>query len=143
MMAQQKTSGTYATMPGDTETLELPNGQSLQQGDYRMVVFADDPTSPMHNISSHCTNAIVLMGASPQSVSGFCFNMDAAGSGYSMWWQQTEAGSANCPERCGRFALYAGYGRFEGIAGTGMWRAGADLADGTGMGTWELEYKMK
>lgn len=139
LSAQQKTSGTYATMPVDAEEMDLPNDRILQQSVYRMVVFATDPASPLNNISSHCTSATV---ASPDGAimanSGYCFNLDAAGNGYSMWWQETEAGTAGCPLRCGRFGLYAGYGKFRDVGGTGVWRAESALADGTGMGTWEL-----
>jgi hypothetical protein len=144
MTAQQKTSGTFANMPGHAEEMELPNGQALRQAAYRMVAFADDPASPLHNISSHCTSANVVMGdGSSVSYSGYCFNMDAAGDGYSMWWQETEASTATCPAKCGRFGLYAGYGEFDGISGMGTWRVEAGLADGTVMGTWELSHKME
>jgi hypothetical protein len=130
-------------MPGDAEEMELPNGQALQQAVYRMV-FADDPASPLHNISSHCTSATVAMGdGDTVPNSGFCFNMDAAGNGYSMWWQETDVATASCPVRCGRFGAYAGYGKFEGISGMDTWRAETGLADGTGMGTWELNHTMK
>jgi len=142
--AQQKTTGTYATMPGDADEMDLPNDQILQQSGYRMVVFATDPASPLNNISSHCTSATVAAGdGAVVSNSGFCYNMDAAGNGYSMWWQETEAGTSSCPTRCGQFGLYAGHGKFKGMTGMGTWRAGSVLADGTGMGTWELTSQKK
>lgn len=144
MMAQQKTSGTFATMPGHAEEMELPNSQVLRQAAYRMVAFADDPASPMHNISSHCTSATVVTGdGGPVSNTGYCFNMDAAGNGYSMWWQETEASTETCPARCGRFGVYGGYGKFDGMSGMGTWRIEAELADRTAMGTWELSHDMK
>ena len=144
LVAQQKTTGTYATLPGDADEMDLPNDQILQQSGYRMVVFATNPASPLNNISSHCTSATVAAGdGAVVSNSGFCYNMDAAGNGYSMWWQETEAGTSSCPTRCGQFGLYAGHGKFKGMTGMGTWRAGSVLADGTGMGTWELTSQKK
>lgn len=144
--AQMKgaSKGSYATMPVAADTMQMPDGQMLIGGRYDQVTFANDPASPLSNAKARCTSAMVVgKDGKTVSFSGACFSMDAAGNGESFWWRQTEAGTPACPAICGQWGFYSGYGKFANITGGGTWKAAANLADGTGMGTWEGSYETR
>ena len=71
-----------------------------------------------------------------------CFSRDGDGDGVSYWWVVDSAGTEDCPDLCGSFTYYGGYGKYAGMTGSGTWRRNA-LVGGMGMGTWSSSYSIQ
>ena len=145
VLAQTKDTGHYTTIPKSTETIELPDGRTVQQMHFKMASFADDPNSLFNNLYGDCTGTFVLSKeGEPIAMTGSCFRLDADGDGHWFWYRMDKAGTPECPMMCGSYGVYDSYGKFmdcETISGT--WQHTASFPDGTLMGKWELTYEMK
>jgi hypothetical protein len=140
VLAQQsgEGGGRYATRDVSAETVELPDGRSVQTTHYSQATFADDPSNPLDNHLGDCVGQFILSAdGTPSAASGSCYSRDGDGDGVSYWWRMDESGTASCPDVCGSFGVFAGYGKYEGLTGTGTWQRTTVFPDG-GTGTWDL-----
>jgi hypothetical protein len=76
------------------------------------------------------------------AASGSCYSQDAAGDGLSYWWRMEKGGTADCPDLCGSYGYFAGYGKYQGITGAGNWERQGLVADGS-VGVWDGTYSMR
>jgi hypothetical protein len=106
--------------------------------------FADDSDSPLNHLTGRCWGSVVFEGEEMAvAAAGGCHMMDSAGSGYYQWWQWEEAGTEDCPIRCGSYGDYNGYGRFAGFSGRGRWNLDAELPGNSVLGRHEGTYEWK
>lgn len=133
--------GRYATYTVSDRTTELPGGGSVSISHYHQFVFADDPTHPLDDTNADCVGQFILSGDEVVSASGVCYGNDAAGSGFSYWWRMDEGGTEECPDLCGSFGYFDGYGKYDGISGKGTWTRTTVTPQG-GSGTWEGTYSI-
>lgn len=130
-------SGRYSTVLLSQDTLITLDEQMILEQRYVLAQFADDPDSPFNNMTGRCWGSVVFENTNDEeavSAAGGCHFMDADGSGYYQWWTWEEAGTADCPIRCGRYNDYNGYGRFRGMSGSGTWNLEALLPGESVMG---------
>ncbi len=145
LFAQRSGSGKgrFATQILSSDVTELPDGRTVQVSHYHQATFAEDPNHPLDNQKADCVGLFVSSeDGTPIAASGSCYGRDAAGDGVSYWWRRDKVGTADCPNGCGSFGLYAGFGKYSGITGNGTWRVDPAFPDGN-MGTWESSYSLK
>jgi hypothetical protein len=53
-----------------------------------------------------------------------------------------KGGTADCPDLCGSYGYFAGYGKYQGITGAGNWERQGLVADGS-VGVWDGTYSMR
>lgn len=145
LQAQKSGSGEgrYANFITDAEEMEMPGGGTMALLHYRQMVFATQGSSPADGLPTECVGQFVS-GADGKTTAanGTCFGDDGAGNGLSYWFRMDAAGTADCPDMCGTFAYFAGYGKFAGITGEGTWRR-AVTTPTSGHGTWKASYAVK
>jgi hypothetical protein len=139
-------TGAYAqdsgSFIGDTykvESRERPDGSIAQFFWYRQGFTGPaDSNDPLANNAADCIGVlIVTVDGTTRSGSGSCHIQTAdAASGASGWWKVTAAGTAECPEVCGDYGFYGGYGDYEGATGGGTWVRSAVFPNGMSIGTW-------
>jgi len=138
----QSFNGTYMTSNISEQTTEMEDGSAQVLSHYRFMTRANDPSYPLHNTGGECVGLIRVSAEGMTSGgSGSCFTTDGEGSGMTMWWQLTKVGTADCPNICGVWGTYDGYGRFEGTPASGTWSQEADIGK-TDSGTWEGKLGM-
>lgn len=145
LVAQQsgKATGRFGTRTIASEITEMPGGGAMELSHYHQVTFADDASHPMNNQTADCVGLFLTSPeGNPVSASGSCFGKDAEGDGLSFWWRMDKAGTADCPNLCGSFGYFAGYGKFKSVSGTGTWRVTAPFPDGN-LGVWESSFSMR
>jgi hypothetical protein len=134
--------GNYANHNTVVETVELPGGGSVQVLHFKQFTFAEDPGHPIHNSSQDCVGVSrVDADGGTVSFSGSCFGSDGEGNGFAWWWRQDEAGTESCPTACGSWGYFSGFGKYEGISGSGTWAGTAAYPDG-GTGSWKGSYSV-
>lgn len=133
-------TGHYATRTTMSTSTELADGGMMQLSHWTQVTFADERGAPLDRLLSDCVGAFrVEADESVTHASGSCMGKDAEGNMLSWWWQMTESGTDSCPDMCGAFGLYGGYGSYEGMTGDGSWIRETNQAEG-GTGTWRVAY---
>ena len=141
--AQTSGEGRYATFNTDVEEMEMPDGGMMVLSHYRQVVFADRADNPLDGLPADCIGQFLVgPDGKTRAASGTCFGHDEAGNGASYWFRMDAAGTAQCPDMCGSFGYFAGYGKYAGIEGEGTWRREATTPTG-GHGSWKGTYKLK
>ncbi len=136
-------SGHFTNYFQDVTLTEMPDGSMAQLFHYSSMMVADPAGHPSANTAAECVGALRMNASGAvTSGSGSCFAKTADGHGYSYWWQVEEAGTADCPELCGVWGYYGGYGRFDGLEGTGTWKTTASFGESASMGTWANSYSM-
>jgi hypothetical protein len=135
-LAAQSGQGTFATLPVVADTMAMPDGATHIINHYQQITLADSPTFPIHNTKLDCVGMFRIVNDMPEAGSGSCFGQAQDGHGYTMWWQMTEAGSNNCPDACGVWGVYGGYGRFAGMSIDGNWKRNGQFMDGSSSGVW-------
>jgi hypothetical protein len=139
-IAQDGGGGRYATRNGTVTTTELADGGTMQMSHYTQVTFADDADNPLDGHMGDCAGLFMVDAAGTTThASGSCISRDAEGDFISYWWQMTDGGTDECPDLCGVFSLYGGYGKYEGLTGRGRWQRLTTSANG-GTGTWGIRY---
>ena len=143
LQAQVSGEGRYATFNDDVEEMEMPDGSTMVLSHYRQVVFATSADNALDGMPADCIGQF-LVGAdgTTRAASGTCFAHDGAGNGTSYWFRMDESGTARCPDMCGSYGYFAGYGRFAGIEGQGTWHRESTTATG-GHGSWKGTYRLK
>lgn len=145
LLAQQSSAvkGRYGTRTTASQTTQMPDGRTVEVNHYHQVTFADDASHPLNNQTADCIGQFLMSAeGNPVSASGSCYGKDADGDGVSYWWRMREAGTAACPNLCGSFGYFSGYGKFKGITGGGTWQVTAPFPEGS-LGTWEGSYSIK
>ena len=135
-LSAQSGQGTYTTVSIASDTIPMPDGATHVLGHYRQVMLASSPTFPTHNTMGDCAGLIRIVDGKPAAASGSCFGQSMDGHGYTLWWQMTEAGTSACPDLCGNWGVYGGYGRFAGLSVMGTWKRSGQFFDGSSSGTW-------
>ena len=128
-------SGRYSVVNLAEDTIVTPTGQMLLEQRYVLSQFPDDPDSPFSNITGQCFGSVVLPATDSEraiAAAGTCHMMDDKGSGYYQFWQWRDAGTPECPIRCGVYNDGNGYGKFAGLSGSGTWNLTA-LTPGPGV----------
>lgn len=128
-------SSRYSVVNIAQDTIVTPTGQMLLEQRYVISHFPDDPDSPFSNITGQCFGSVVFPDTNGEraiAAAGVCHMMDDEGSGYYQWWQWRDAGTPECPIRCGVYNDGNGYGKFEGLSGSGTWNLTA-LTPGPGV----------
>lgn len=136
-------SGHFTNHFSDVMVAEMADGSMVQTLHYSNISMADDPHNPSANVAHDCVGQL-RMNAKGEvtSGSGMCFGTAPDGHGFSHWWQVEEAGTADCPQLCGTWGYFGGYGRFAGLEGTGTWETTATFGESASMGTWTNSYSM-
>lgn len=142
-VAAQTGQGTYTIVSLGLDTASMAGDTVTLLNHYRMVTLASAPSFPIHNVKNDCVGMLRTTGNAVASASGSCFAQSIDGAGYTMWWEMSEGGTGACPDICGRWGVYGGYGRFAGISGGGTWKRDGLFADGTSSGTWTGTMSMK
>jgi hypothetical protein len=123
-------SGRYSTVTISQDTIRPLTGQMILEQHYILTQLADDAGSPFDNLTGRCWGSVIFARDGDErtiSAAGSCHFMDADGSGYHQWWQWRDAGTPECPIRCGIYENGNGYGRFAGLSETGTWNLEALL----------------
>lgn len=136
-------SGHFTNHISNVQVTEMPDGSMVQMMHYSNMSLADDPKHPSFNTANECVGELRINAAGVvSSGAGSCFAKAVDGHGFSYWWQVEKAGTADCPNLCGTWGYFGGYGRFEGLQGQGSWKVTASF-EGTGdIGTWTNTYSM-
>lgn len=138
-----KGSGHFTNHFNDVTVSEMPDGSTVQLIHYSSMSVSDDPGNPSANTAGECVGALRLNAAgNVTSGSGSCFVKAEDGQGFSYWWQVEKAGTADCPQLCGVWGYFGGYGSFAGLQGTGTWKVTAQFGESGSMGTWTNTYSM-
>ncbi|MDH3455535.1 MAG: hypothetical protein OER90_01720 [Gemmatimonadota bacterium] len=135
-LAAQSGTGTFSTIPMASDTIAMPDGAAHIMNHYQQITLANSATYPIHNTKLDCVAMFRIVGDMPQAGSGSCFGQSLDGHGYTMWWQMTEVATSACPDACGTWGVYGGYGRFAGMTGGGNWKRNGQFMDGSSSGTW-------
>ncbi len=143
LLAQSgQSAGQYSSQTLDEQTTELADGRTVVMNHSAQATFADDADHPLANQRADCAGQFVLSAdGEVMSGNGTCFSRDGDGDGVSYWWVVDSAGTEDCPDLCGSFTYYGGYGKYAGMTGSGTWRRNA-LVGGMGMGTWSGSYSI-
>ena len=143
LLAQSgQSTGQWSSQTLSEETTELADGRTVVMSRTVNATFADDAHHPLDNHRAECAGQVVLSAAGEfMSQSGTCFSRDADGDGVSYWFAVASAGTEDCPEVCGSFTYYGGYGKYAGMTGGGTWRQKA-LVGGMTLGTWSDSYSI-
>ncbi len=140
---QESGSGRFATHTMSTTSTDLPGGGRVDVVHYHQATFADQPGNPLDNNAADCVGMYrITTEGTIGSASGSCFSNDAEGNGSSFWWRLEQQGTPDCAGMCGAWGFYAGFGKFEGISGGGVWQQTSQFPDG-GTGIWMGTYSMK
>ncbi len=135
-------TGRYSTFTISQDMEELPDGTTTMNMYYHQAAFSDKPGHPIDNTTANCVGLLRLHADGTfASGSGSCFSTDAEGNGASFWWRATDAGTTSCPDLCGAWGYFAGYGKFAGITGEGTWTRTSLFTDGS-IGKWTGSYKL-
>jgi hypothetical protein len=138
-----KGSGYFTNHFNDVTVSEMPDGSMVQLIHYSNMSIADDSHHPSADTAAECVGALRMNAdGAVTSGSGSCFVEAEDGQGFSYWWQVEKAGTADCPELCGVWSYFGGYGRFAGLEGTGTWKVTASFGQAGSMGTWTNTYSM-
>jgi hypothetical protein len=142
LLAQTSGQGRYATFNDDVDEMEMPDGGTMVLMHYRETVFADASDNPLDGLPADCVGQF-LSGpdGGMRAASGTCFGHDGKGNGVSYWFRMDAAGTADCPDMCGSYGYFAGYGKYAGIRGQGTWRRESTTATG-GHGSWKGTYQL-
>lgn len=135
-LAAQSGQGTFSTIPMAADTIAMPDGAMHMLLHYQQITLANSASFPIHNTKLDCVGMFRVVGEMPEAGSGSCFGQAQDGHGYSMWWQMTEAGTDRCPDACGTWGVYGGYGRFAAMTGGGDWKRNGQFMDGSSSGVW-------
>lgn len=135
-LSAQAGQGTYMTVPVASDTMAMPDGSMQLLGHYEQIVLANTPTHLMNDTKGKCVGLFRVVDGKPASASGICFTQAKDGHGYTLWWEMTEGGTTACPDLCGKWGVYGGYGRFAGVSGGGTWKRNGQFVDGSSSGTW-------
>ncbi len=143
LLAQSgQSGGRWSSQNLAEKTTELADGRTVVIGHAAQATFADDADHPLDNQRAECASQTVLSAdGAVMSGNGACFSRDDDGDGLSYWWVVDSVGTEDCPDLCGSFTYYGGYGKYAGTTGGGTWRRNA-LVGGMGMGTWSGSYSM-
>lgn len=134
--------GQWSSQNMGEEVTELEDGRTVVMSHSAQATLADDPNHPLADQRADCAGQFVLSAEGEfLSGNGTCFSRDADGDGVSYWWVVDSAGTEDCPDLCGSFTYYGGYGKYAGVTGSGTWERDA-LVGGMGMGTWSSSYSM-
>jgi len=135
-LAAQAGQGTFTTVTISATNTVLPDSavQTLQH--YRQISLANAPTFPLHNTKGDCVGLFRVVKGAAVAGSGSCFVQAMDGHGYTLWWEMTAAATSACPDLCGNWGVYGGYGRFAGLSGGGAWTRNGQFSDGSASGTW-------
>ena len=121
--ASENGGGRYATYTISVDSTELPGGGHVEISHFYQVVFADDTGDPLDGTHADCVGMTMFASSgAATSASGSCYIKDASGNGISMWWRMDEGGTPACPNSCGSWGYFDGYGTFKGISGSGTWK---------------------
>ncbi len=138
-MAQAQTvtgSGWVTYVPHSTETLVLPDGNTLERSHLKGVVIAADPEVPFHLSSQDCSGTNVLgSDGAPLLGSGYCEGVDRDGDVWWIWWRNAPDGDT--------WGFTAGTGKYEGIEGGGTTQPQFQGSDGRFVISWEGTWQMK
>ena len=143
LLAQSgQSAGQYTNENLDRGITELADGRTMAVSHFLSLTFADDADHPLANHRAACTSRNVV-SADGEFISsdGACFTHNADGDGVSYWWVVDSVGTEDCPNACGSFTYFGGYGKYTGTTGGGTWRQTADVG-GIGMGTWSGSYSI-
>ena len=135
-VAAQAGQGTFTTITISAEQTVLPDSTVQMLQHYRQITLANTPAYPLHNTKADCVGQFRVAKGAAVAGSGSCFVQAMDGQGISMWWEMTAAGTAACPDLCGNWGVYGGYGRFAGLSGGGTWTRNGQFSDGSASGTW-------
>ena len=136
-LAAQAGQGTFTTVTISADDTVLPDStvQTLQH--YRQITLANTPTFPLHNTKGDCVGQFRVAKGAAVAGSGSCFVQAMDGqNGFTLWWEMTGAATTACPDLCGSWGVFGGYGRFAGLAGGGNWTRNGQFSDGSASGTW-------
>lgn len=134
--------GRYGLHNITSSTTEMPDDRTIMVSHYHQVVFADDPAHPLDETGADCVGQFIMSGDQVLAASGACYGRDAEGDGFSYWWRMDKGGTADCPDLCGSFGYFDGYGKYKGITGKGTWVRTSTTPQG-GAGTWEGSYSIE
>ena len=112
------------------ETVELPDGRTLQRIRASGISLADDPTSPAHLPSQDCFGTVLLArDGSREAGRGYCEHRDADGD---LWWNSWTNGVDE-----DTWSVLGGTGKFAGMKGGGTFAFVLELPDGRSTIRWE------
>lgn len=127
----------------DVTVTEMPDGSMVQLIHYSNMSIADDLHHPSADTAAECVGALRMNAdGAVTSGSGSCFVQATDGHGFSYWWQVEKAGTEDCPQLCGTWGYFGGYGRLAGLQGKGAWKVTASFGESGSMGTWTNSYSM-
>ncbi len=134
--------GNYSTTTLTQDMVDMPDGSSAVMSHYNAVIFDTAAKHPIHNTMSNCIGLIRLdANQKTTSGSGSCYVKDGKGNGASYWWRVDQVGTDSCPDICGAWGYFDGYGKFKGISGKGTWKREVLFDDGSA-GSWTGEYSL-
>ncbi len=137
-----QSGGQWSSHTVSEETMQLADGRMVVMSHSAQATFADDKNHPLSDQRADCAGQFILSADGAfMSGSGTCFSRDRDGDGHSYWWVVDASETEDCPDLCGSFTYYGGYGKYAGMTGSGTWRRDA-LINGMGLGTWESSYAM-
>ena len=132
--------GHYAYHTVSETATEMADGRTEIKTQSVQATQASDPDHSMNGQRADCFGQFPISAdGSLDSGSGTCFSKDADQDGFSFWWTADEEGTEACPGLCGSYSYYGGYGKYEGLTGSGSWRRTALIGD-SGMGVWTGSY---
>lgn len=137
LQAQKGTDrGQTVFVPVASESLELPDGRTVQRAQSTGYVIPDNSDSPFYMVNQTCFTTSVIAADGSVSMSGYCDTYDSDGDVYWAWLRGDAQG--------GTWGFLGGTGKFEGIEGSGgKWKAGTTWPDGKWVVSWEGSWKMK
>lgn len=119
-----------------SESVELPDGRTVQRVVNRGICVGDDAENPFDRTSQYCTGSqIVGTDGTVVSVGNICESVDADGDVAWRWDEGTPT--------AGRWGSFGGSGKFEDLGGGGTWELETALPDGSAVYRWQGTVKMK
>jgi hypothetical protein len=134
-------SGTYGWLSSG-QNITLEEGHTVFVGNFSGSVMMNDTNSTLHLNAVMCPGIYEVIGGKTKST-GFCWQQDNDGDRIYYKWSC----SGEFPHCDGDFAPYAGTGKYEGISGSGTFKAYTlafnELGNGHGYAVWDTcEYAL-
>lgn len=137
-LAADVTGGGTCTFspPIVSESVELPDGRTLERVVNRGICVGDDAQNPFDRTSQYCSGSqIVGTDGTVVSIGNICESIDADGDVA----RRLDQGAPTA----GRWGTFGGSGKFEDLSGGGTWELETVLPDGSAVYRWQGTVKMK
>jgi len=139
--AQELESGIWVSFNLEQTTVEQSDGSMLRYSTDNQYSTTHLATGPDNNMRFKCLGMeLISESGDVIGAAGSCQGSNPDGDVQWQRWSMTEAGTEECPIRCGVWEVFKGTGFFEGKIEGGTWETTAIHPDGSASGTWKRKY---